>query len=304
MPGHVPVLKEETVQLLLTDPNGTYVDATFGGGGHAAAILESLGGEGRLVGLDCDPAAVERARAHPPGPEPRFRARRARISDMGEALRELGVERVDGILADLGLSSIQLDDPARGFSFSAPGPLDMRLDPSLPTSAETLLRGLDDEDLARLLRDLGEVPRPRAVVRAIRRALNHEAPLTADALRLALEPLFRGPARPRRLSQIFQALRIAVNHELDELTSLLHGAPSLLRPGGTLCVIAYHSLEDRIVKNAFRPPRSSDPYAPEPHSPWDPLTRKPIRPRDEESRLNPRARSARLRAARLREVTA
>jgi len=304
MPGHVPVLKEEAVQLLLTDPNGTYVDATYGGGGHAAAILESLGGEGRLVGLDCDPAAVERARAHPPGPEPRFRARRARFSDMGEALRGLGVEQVDGILADLGLSSIQLDDPSRGFSFGATGSLDMRLDPSLPRSAEALLRSLGDEDLARLLRELGEVPRPRAVVRAIRRALEASAPLTAQSLAQALEPLFRGPARPRRLSQIFQALRIAVNHELDELTSLVHDAPSLLRPGGTLCVIAYHSLEDRIIKNAFRPPRPSDPMVPQAVSPWEPLTRKPIRPTEEEQRRNPRARSARLRAARLREVAA
>jgi len=304
MPGHVPVLKEEAVQLLLTDPNGTYVDATYGGGGHAEAILGSLGGEGRLVGLDCDPAAVERARAHPPGPEPRFRARRARFSDMGEALRGLGVERVDGILADLGLSSIQLDDPARGFSFGATGSLDMRLDPSLPMSAERLLRSTGDEDLALLLRELGEVPRPRAVVRAIRRALETHTPLTAESLAKALDPLVRGPARPRRLSQIFQALRIAVNRELDELTSLVHGAPSLLRPGGTLCVIAYHSLEDRIVKNAFRPPRPSDPMVPETWTPWEPLTKKPVRPSDEEQRRNPRARSARLRAARLREVTA
>ena len=304
MPGHVPVLKEEAVQLLLTDPNGTYVDATFGGGGHAAAILESLGGEGRLVGLDCDPAAIERARANPPGPVPRFQAGRARFSEMGEALRGFGLERVDGILADLGLSSIQLDDPERGFSFAAPGSLDMRLDPSLPTSAEALLRRIDEEDLAELLRELGEVPRHRAAARAIRRALASATPLTAESLRVALEPLYRGPARPRRLSQIFQALRIAVNHELDELTSLLRNAPSLLRPGGTLCVIAYHSLEDRIVKNAFRPPRPSDPMMPEPVTPWEPLTRKPLRPSEEESRRNPRARSARLRAARLREVAA
>ena len=300
MPGHVPVLKEEAVQLLLTDPSGTYVDATFGGGGHAAAILESLGGDGRLVGLDCDPAAVDRARANPPGPEPRFRAGRARFSQMAEALRSLGIDRVDGILADLGLSSVQLDDPRRGFSFSAPGPLDMRLDPSLPMTAETLLRRVDDEDLARILRELGEVPRPRAAVRAIRRALQASPTLTAESLRKALDPLFPGPARPRRLSQVFQALRIAVNHELEELESLIHGAPSILRPGGTLCVIAYHSLEDRIIKNAFRPPRPSDPNEPLAETPWIPLTKKPIRPSDEESRRNPRARSARLRAARLK----
>jgi len=218
---------------------------------------------------------------------------------MAEALRSLGIDRVDGILADLGLSSVQLDDPERGFSFSAPGPLDMRLDPSLPMTAETLLRRVDDEDLVKILAELGEVPRPRAAVRAIRRALAEGHALTAESLRRALEPLFPGPARPRRLSQVFQALRIAVNHELEELESLLHEAPIFLRPGGTLCVIAYHSLEDRIVKNAFRPPRPSDPNQPLTFTPWTPLTKKPIRPSDEESRRNPRARSARLRAARL-----
>jgi 16S rRNA (cytosine1402-N4)-methyltransferase len=300
MPGHVPVLKEEAVQLLLTDPNGTYVDATLGGGGHAAAILESLGADGRLVGLDCDPAVIAGARAHPPGPEPRFVAGRARFSQMRSALRGLGIDRVDGILADLGLSSTQLDDPARGLSFSAAGPLDMRLDPSLPMTAEALLRGVDDDELTRILRELGEVPRPRAAVRAIRRALSSGTPLTTESLRAALEPLYRGPSRPRRLSQVFQALRIAVNDELTELQALLRESPSLLRPGGTLCVIAYHSLEDRIVKNAFRPPRPSDPHEPLASTPWIPLTKKPIRPSDEEARRNPRARSAKLRAARLK----
>ncbi len=299
MPGHVPVLKEEAVQLLLTDPNGTYVDATLGGGGHAAAILESLGVDGRLVGLDCDPAAVDQVRAHPPGPEPRFVAGRARFSQMRLALRGLGIDRVDGILADLGLSSAQLDDPGRGLSFSAAGPLDMRLDPSLPMTAEALLRGVDDDELTRILRELGEVPRARAAVRAIRRALS-SGTLTAESLRAALDPLYRGPSRPRRLSQVFQALRIAVNDELAELQSLLSESPSLLRPGGTLCVIAYHSLEDRIVKNAFRPPRPSDPHVPLAETPWVPLTKKPIRPSAEETRRNPRARSAKLRAARLK----
>ncbi len=303
MPGHVPVLKEEAVQLLLTDPNGTYVDATLGGGGHAAAILESLGVDGRLVGLDCDPAAVDRARAALPAPETRFVARRARFSQMRAALSDLGIRQVDGILADLGLSSTQLEDPSRGLSFSAKGPLDMRLDPSLPMTAEELLRGIDDEELTRILRELGEVPRPRAVVRALRRALA-QAPLTAETLGKALESLYRGPERPRRLSQICPALRIAVNDELSELTALLRESPSLLRPGGTLCVIAYHSLEDRIVKNAFRPPRPSDPNEPLTETPWVPLTKKPIRPSDEEARRNPRARSAKLRAARLKGESA
>jgi len=224
---------------------------------------------------------------------------------MGEALRGFGLERVDGILADLGLSSIQLDDPARGFSFAAPGPLDMRLDPSLPTSAEALLRRIQEEDLAELLRELGEVPRPRAAARAIRRALASAVPLTAESLRVALEPLYPGPLRPRRLSQIFQALRIAVNHELDELTSLLRNAPSLLRPGGTLCVIAYHSLEDRIVKQGLRrlagycqcPPRVPVCSCGARHA-VEILTRRPVTAGAIELNENPRARSARLRACR------
>jgi len=299
MPGHVPVLKEEAVRLLLTDPNGTYVDATLGGGGHAAAVLESLGGNGRVVGLDCDPAAVDRARAHPPAPEPRFVSRRARFSGMRSALEPLGIGHVDGILADLGLSSIQLEDPARGLAFSAPGPLDMRLDPSLPESADAFLRRIDDRELLRVLEEYGELPRARAALRAIRGALAQRTPLTSEALREGLEVIYKGPARPRRLSQAFQAVRIAVNHELEELDALLRDAPHLLRPGGTLCVIAYHSLEDRRVKNAFRPPRPLDPRASVPESPWIPLTKKPIRPSDEECRLNSRARSARLRAARL-----
>src|SRR5947208_419738 len=304
MPGHVPVLKEEAVQLLLTDPNGTYVDATLGGGGHAAAILESLGVDGRLVGLDCDPAVLDNARANPPAPEPRFVAGRARFSQIGPALRGLGIGQVDGILADLGISSLQLDDPRRGLSHAASGPLDMRLDPSLPWSADALLRASDDDERTRVLAELGEVPRPRAALRAIRRAPPGEEPLTAETLRKALEPLYPGPARPRRLSQVFQALRIAVNRELEELESLLQEATQVLRPGGTLCVIAYHSLEDRIVKNAFRPPRPYDPREPMAETPWVPLTRKPIRPSDEERRRNPRARSARLRAARLKAEAA
>jgi len=304
MPGHVPVLMEEAVRLLLTDPNGTYVDATLGGGGHAAAILGSLGEDGRLLGLDCDPAAVAHSRANPPAPEPRFMARRARFSQMETMLSELGIDRVDGILADLGISSDQLDDPARGLAHAATGPLDMRLDPSLPLSADALLRTTDDQGLSRLLEEYGELPRARAAVRAIRRALAEHAPITTSDLRLALEPIYPGPARPRRLSQVFQALRIVVNHELAELEALLAFAPRAIRPGGTLCVIAYHSLEDRLVKTALRPPRPSDPRIPVPESPWIPLTKKPLRPSEEECVRNPRARSARLRAGRRKDGAA
>lgn len=302
MPGHhVPVLMEEAARLLVTDRGGVYVDATLGMGGHASAILSGLTPTGRVIGLDCDPAAIARAASSPPAPEPRFVARRARFSELQATLDGLGVVPVDGILADLGLSSAQLDDPERGLSFAVDGPLDMRLDPSRPLTADALIRQSDDRLLLRVLAEYGEVPRPRAVLGVIRRAAGTHRPLTTGALREALAPLFPGPVRPRRLAQVFQSLRVAVNQELDELASLLDAARHVVRAGGTLCVIAYHSLEDRLVKRALRPPRPLDPREVVPESPWVPLTRQPMRPSEEECRQNPRARSARLRAARRKE---
>jgi len=301
MPGHVPVLVEQAVRLLVTEPRGTYVDATLGGGGHAAQILAATGGEGsRVIGIDCDPAVVARALERPPAPAPRFTAARGRFSTLEETLQALGVAQVDGILADLGLSSDQLDDPRRGLSFAAEGPLDMRLDPSRPDTADRLVRSLREEELTRLLSELGELPRARAAARAIRRAAEMERPLTTTGLRAALAPLYPGPARPRRLAQAFQALRIAVNDEMGELAALLDAAARLVRTGGTLVVIAYHSLEDRMVKRAIAPPRPSDPWIDPPVSPWEPITKRPIRPSEDEAAHNPRARSALLRAARRR----
>ncbi|HEX7078725.1 MAG TPA: 16S rRNA (cytosine(1402)-N(4))-methyltransferase RsmH [Candidatus Eisenbacteria bacterium] len=301
MPGHVPVLREEAVRLLVTDPRGTYVDATLGLGGHAAAILGSLSGEGgRVIGMDCDPAALSRTLAEPPAPAPRFVAVRARFSDMEGALDALGIERVDGILADLGLSSDQLDDASRGLAYSLDGPLDMRLDPSRPETADALVRRVDERELARLLGEYGELPRARAAAAALRRAAETTRPLTTRAVRDALSPLYPGPNRPRRLAQAFQALRVAVNRELSELESLLDAAASRVRPGGVLVVIAYHSLEDRMVKRTFAPPRPLDAWIPPVESPWIPLTRKPIRPAASEVAQNPRAASARMRAARRR----
>jgi 16S rRNA (cytosine1402-N4)-methyltransferase len=292
---------EEAVRLLVTDRGGVYVDATLGMGGHATAILSGLTPTGRLIGLDCDPAAIARAVSAPPAPEPRFVSRRARFSELEETLDDLGVVPVDGVLADLGLSSAQLDDPQRGLSFAMDGPLDMRLDPSRPLTADALIRESDDRLLLRVLTEYGEVPRARAVLGVIRRAAGTHRPLTTGALREALAPLFPGPVRPRRLAQVFQALRVAVNQELEELETLLDAAQGVVRPGGTLCVIAYHSLEDRVVKHALRPPRPLDPREAVPESHWIPLTRQPIRPGEEECRANPRARSARLRAARRKE---
>ena len=298
MPGHVPVLRQEAVRLLVTDPEGTYLDATLGRGGHSREIVAALGGEARVIAMDCDPAAVERARANPPAPPPRFTAVRGRFSGIEAILEELDVAALDGILADLGISSDQLDDPARGLSFAQDGPLDMRLDPSLETTADALIRSTDDEALARILSSYGELPRARAAVRAIRRAAATHLPLTTGVLEEALRPLYPGPARPRRMAQAFQALRVAVNHEIEELEALLASAARVIRPGGTLCVIAYHSLEDRVVKTTLRPRRPMDPWAEPAPSPWIPLTTRPIRPSEEERAENPRAGSARLRAAR------
>jgi 16S rRNA (cytosine1402-N4)-methyltransferase len=301
MPGHVPVLVQEALRFLVTDPEGIYLDATLGRAGHSSGMVAALGGEARVIAMDCDPAAVERASADPPAPPPRFTPVRGRFSEVESVLERLHLRTVDGILADLGLSSDQLDDPARGLSFSSGGPLDMRLDPARSQTADAFLRSVDDRDLERVLREYGEIPRSRAAVRAIRRALASHLPLTTAALREALEPLYPGPARPRRLAQAFQAIRIAVNREMEELEALLESAARVIRPGGVLCVIAYHSLEDRMVKTAFRPPRPMDVWAEPPVTVWEPLTRKPVRPSDEEIRRNPRAASARLRAARRKE---
>jgi len=300
MPGHVPVLGEEAVGFLVWEPRGTYVDATLGGGGHAARILAATGGEGRVIGIDCDPAAVQRAVAQPFHAEPRFIARHGRFSTLEETLASLGVSAVDGILADLGLSSTQLDDPSRGLSFSAPGPLDMRLDPTRAESADQLLRQLSERQLATILSEFGELPRANGAARAIRRAAEQTRPLTTSALQTALAPLYPGPQRPRRLAQAFQAIRIAVNDEMGELKALLDSAARLVRPGGTLVVIAYHSLEDRMVKRAITPPRPFDPWLPSPVSPWEAITRRPVRPSEAEIAENPRAQSAILRAARRR----
>jgi len=302
MPGHIPVLKEEAIRLLVTDRKGIYVDATLGAGGHAAAIAAALEGESAaVIGLDCDPAAVARATATPPAAPPRFVAARARFSELEDALAALGVSRVDGILADLGISSAQLDDPARGLTFAAEGPLDMRLDPTRSETADALIRRVGEEELTGIFSELGELPKSRAAARAVRRAAAAHRPLTTGMLRDALASLYPGPTRSRRLAQAFQALRMAVNRELPELEALLAAAARVVRPGGTLVVIAYHSLEDRIVKRAFAPAPSYDVWVETAETPWIPVAKKPIRPSAAEVAANPRSRSALLRAARRKE---
>lgn len=283
---HVPVLLEEVLAFLPVDPDGVYVDATLGGGGHAKALLERLGKRGVLLGVDRDREALEACRPLEAQGAGRLHLIHGNFGDLASLLQGQGWPAVDGILVDLGVSSRHLDEGERGFSFLRPGPLDMRMDASRGVTAAELVNGLSEEELAELFEEYGEEPRSRRVARAVVEA-RRRAPIstTADLARVVERALGRrGPKHPG--TRVFQALRIAVNGELEALDALLAGAPGLLRPGGRLVAIAYHSLEDRRVKRAFRD-------TPE----LDVLTRKAVKANREEIRTNPRARSARLRAA-------
>lgn len=297
---HAPVLYREVVEGLVTDPAGTYVDGTLGGGGHAAALLEALGPGGRVVGIDQDPEALAAAsaRLEEAAEAGRFLALRGNFSAMEALLAEAGIGPVEGVLLDLGISSRQIDEAARGFAFSAEGPLDMRMDPAARTTAADLVNHLEAAELMRLLRAFGEEPRAPKIAREIerRRPLATTAEL-AEAVRAAV------PAKEevKALARTFQALRIAVNDELAALEKGLIAALHVLRPGGRVAAIAYHSLEDRRVKHFLRygnfegePVRD---FYGNLLAPWRPLTRRPIEASEAEVAANPRARSARLRIA-------
>jgi 16S rRNA (cytosine1402-N4)-methyltransferase len=291
--GHVPVLLAETLELLAVRPGGLYVDGTVGLGGHAAAVLRASGPDGRLVGLDRDGETLERARAR----LAEFGGRaRLEQGDYREIPQRLCGEAADGILLDLGVSSAQLDDAERGFSFQAEGPLDMRMDRSGGTTAAFLVNRLGEKDLADLIYEYGEEPASRRIARAILFARQRKPIETttelADIVRRAAPR--RRPGAPHPATRTFQALRIRVNRELEGLAGALEEAAGCLNPGGRLAVIAFHSLEDRAAKEALRALSARG---------FRVLTRKPVRPGEAEVRANPRARSARLRAVQ-REVAA
>ena len=284
--GHVSVLVDETLELLAVRPGGLWVDGTVGLGGHAAAILRASAPDGRLLGLARDGEALERARATLGEFAGRARLEQA---DFREIPQRLSGEAPDGILLDLGISSVQLDDPARGFSFQAEGPLDMRMDRSDSTTAADLVNRMREKGLADLIYEYGEDPASRRIARAIVRAREQEEIRTTTRL---AEIVRRSAGRSRRpglhpATRTFQALRIRVNRELDRLGEALENAALTLAPRGRMVVIAFHSLEDRAVKESFRAlaPRG-----------FCALTKKPLRPGEDETRRNPRARSARLRA--------
>jgi 16S rRNA (cytosine1402-N4)-methyltransferase len=288
-PRHVPVLPAEVLHYLAPAPGEVIVDATVGAGGHACLIAERVGPGGRLIGLDQDPAMLDLARLRLTGlPATLLHANFCRLRD---ALDELGVAAVDGVLADLGFCSDQMEAPERGLSFSQSGPLDMRLDPTEGEPASALLRRLNERDLADLIYQYGEERFSRRIARRIVEA-RRTRPLetTEELAELVRRCVPRTKGRRPGIdpaTRTFQALRIAVNDELAALDRLLEQLPRCLKPGGRAVLISFHSLEDRRVKTAFRD-----------QSVWEALMRKPVQASEEEMQANPRARSAKLRAAR------
>lgn len=305
---HIPILRDTVVSLLEPKRGGIFVDGTLGGGGHAEAVLEQLPQGGKLYGIDRDGAAIEAASARLARFSEAFTAIRGNFFDMKQLLAQQGVTEVDGILLDLGVSSYQLDTPERGFSYHEDAPLDMRMDSSAPFSAYDVVNGYSAEELTRIIREYGEERYASRVANAIVRE-REKAPLDstvrlAEIVKLALPaPARREPQHPAR--RTFQALRIEVNGELAGLSQALMDAHDLLRSGGVLAVITFHSLEDRITKQTFRTfenPCTCDPRAPMCTCGKTPtakaLTKKPIVADETELEENPRARSAKLRAIR------
>lgn len=289
--GHVPVLLGEVLALLGPRSGATFVDATLGGGGYTEALLEASAPDGRVVAFDRDRAALLAAENKLAALASRLTLVWGSFAELDRRLGELGLGEVDGVVADLGLSSLQLDEADRGFAFSNEGPLDMRFDRSRGRTAAELVNTLDEAALADLLYELGEERRSRAIARRI---VERRPILTTGELRKAVVSVL-GPKRGRvdPATRTFQALRIAVNDELAALAALLEKAPARLAPGGRLVVVSYHSLEDREVKLAFRElGRRGEAAAPR----FRVLTKKPLVPGEDEVRRNPRARSAKLRA--------
>jgi len=298
---HQPVLLREALDALALQPGGTYVDGTFGRGGHSGAILQALGPSGRLIALDRDPQAEAAARTIT---DPRFRFVRARFGALARALDAANADAADGMLFDLGVSSPQLDDPGRGFSFRADGPLDMRMDPGTGPSAADWLAHAEEKQIRGVIRDYGEERFAKQIAAAIVAARSRE-PLRSTR---QLADLVGQAVRTREPGQdpatrTFQALRIHVNRELEEVSMMLPQAVARLKPGGRLVVISFHSLEDRIVKRFMqslaRPelPRELPLRASEMPQPALTLVGRPVKPSEEEMRTNPRSRSAVLRVA-------
>ena len=288
-PPHVPVLRDEVLDWLQPRDGGLYVDGTLGLGGHTQAVLERSATSGRVIGFEWDAEALARAQERLVPYRERLRIVHASYADLAGALEKLNVGPVDGLLVDLGVSSLQLDDRDRGFSFRADAPLDMRMDRRRPVTAAGLVARLSEEQLADLFYHYGEERQARRIARFLVEAREAEPVTTTGRLAeivAAAVPRKFHPPRIHVATRVFQALRIAVNTELDNLARLLVTAPAVLATGARIAIIAFHSLEDRMVKQAF----AGNPA-------YRVLTRRPIEPQPAETQDNPRARSAKLRVA-------
>ena len=291
---HVPVMLKEAVDALDIDPSGIYVDCTFGGGGHSREILSRLNEKGRLIAFDQDEDAKANLTA-----DTRLTFIPHNFRHLSRFLRLHGISAVDGILADLGVSSHQFDEPSRGFSIRFDAPLDMRMDVSQGQTAADLIRITDAEGLQKIFQDFGEVTNAKTLSQLLSEHSRHTAIRTIKELKDAIAPVVKGNPN-KYLAQVFQALRMAVNDELGSLHDLLRQSVDMLKPGGRMAVITFHSIEDRSVKQFFKEgdeeARALDPvYGTRAAKPFEPLTKKPIEPSDEELKKNPRSRSARLR---------
>ena len=314
---HVPVLLKASVDGLDITPNGTYVDVTFGGGGHSREILSRLGPGGRLFGFDQDadaennvrtlfPQAPEAANGEQPGDgeaanRPTFTFVRSNFRYLKNWMRYHNVDHIDGLLGDLGVSSHHFDDKSRGFSFRFDAPLDMRMNKRAGKTAADIVNEYDERQLADVLYLYGELRTSRHIASTLVKARQQKPIATTHDLMEAVEPLFRRDREKKDLARLFQALRIEVNHEMDALREMLAAATELLAPGGRLSIITYHSLEDRIVKNVMKTGRADgkveQDFFGRVESPFRMITSKVIVPTDEEQQSNPRSRSAKLRIA-------
>lgn len=314
---HVPVLLKASVDGLDITPNGTYVDVTFGGGGHSREILSRLSPGGRLFGFDQDadaennvrtlfPQAPEAANGEQPGDgeavnRPTFTFVRSNFRYLKNWMRYHNVDHIDGLLGDLGVSSHHFDDESRGFSFRFDAPLDMRMNKRAGKTAADIVNEYDEGQLADVLYLYGELRTSRRIASTLVKARQQKPIATTHDLMEAVEPLFRRDREKKDLARLFQALRIEVNHEMDALREMLAAATELLAPGGRLSIITYHSLEDRIVKNVMKTGRADgkveQDFFGRVESPFRMITSKVIVPTDEEQQSNPRSRSAKLRIA-------
>jgi 16S rRNA (cytosine1402-N4)-methyltransferase len=304
---HEPVLVESVAQMLLTPESKIIVDATLGDGGHSLALFETRGKQIQIIGIDVDNNALAIAKRRLERHAEHCSFVQGNFRNVTQLLRPLGVTSVDGILADLGISSRQIEVPERGFSYLADGPLDMRMNPNLSRTAADLLATMEQDELKRIFREYGEEKLAAPIAKAIVRSRAQRTLTGTNDLRQVIEKVVRGRHRVKSLARIFQALRIAVNEELEVLSEFLEQALALLRPGGRLVVISYHSLEDRIVKQFFKAQARGCTCPPEfpacvcgKQSQLVVLSPKPIVPGPEEIKVNRRARSARLRAVQKR----